>query len=71
MDASTSSPARIVSGRSSRFVAMQMDPGNMIGLLPPPLALLVPWSLWSIARIRREDWPDITLPDSNAPAEEA
>jgi hypothetical protein len=30
-----------------------------------------PGSLWSIARIRREDWPDIMLPDTNAPAEEA
>jgi hypothetical protein len=50
---------------------MQMDPGNMISLRLPPLAWLVPWSLWSKARIRREDWPDITLPDTNAPAEEA
>jgi type VI protein secretion system component VasK len=35
------------------------------------LAVIVPWSLWSIARIRRENWPDIALPDTNAPAEEA
>jgi type VI protein secretion system component VasK len=35
------------------------------------LAVIVPWSLLSIARIRREDWPDIALPDTNAPAEEA
>jgi hypothetical protein len=69
MDASTSSPVRVVSGRSSRFAAMQMDLGNMISMLLPPLPL--PWALWSIARIRREDWPDIALPDTNAPAEEA
>ncbi|MBT8430733.1 MAG: hypothetical protein KJN79_12540 [Gammaproteobacteria bacterium] len=69
MDASTSSPARIVSGRSSRFAAMQMDLGNMISMLLPPLPPL--WAVRSIARIRREDWPDITLPDKNAPAEEA
>ena len=135
MDASTSSPVRVVSGHSSRFAAMQMDLGNMISMLLPPLPLLwfggsmliyalhrhhpdprvgrytqsaayrfygvmgaiipvgtffpgrgimpwviawglglaviVPWSLWSIARIRRENWPDIALPDTNAPAEEA
>lgn len=135
MDAATSSPARILSGRSSRFAAMQMDLGNMISMLLPPLpvlwfggsiliyamhrhhpnprvghytqhaayrfyavmgaiipigtffpgrgitpwliawavglAVIVPWSLWSIARIRREDWPDIELPATNAPAEEA
>jgi hypothetical protein len=135
MDASTSSPARIVSGRSSRFAAMQMDLGNLVSMLLPPLPLLwfggsmlvyalhrhhpdprvgrytqnaayrfygvmgaiipigtffpgrgitswliawgiglaviVPWSLWSIFRIRREDWPDIVLPDRNPSAEEA
>jgi len=135
MDASTSSPARIVSGRSSRFAAMQMDLGNLVSMLLPPLPLLwfggsmlvyalhrhhpdprvgrytqhaayrfygvmgaiipvgtffpgrgitswliawgiglaviVPWSLWSMIRIRREDWPDIVLPDRNPSAEEA
>jgi len=135
MDAATSSPAQILSGRSSRFAAMQMDLGNMISMLLPPLpvlwfggsiliyamhrhhpnprvgyytqhaayrfyavmgaiipvgtffpgrgitpwliawglglAVIVPWSLWSIARIRREDWPDIELPETNTPAEEA
>ena len=35
------------------------------------LAVIVPWSLWSIARIRREEWPDIELPETNAPAEES
>jgi hypothetical protein len=135
MDVATSSPARILSGRSSRFAAMQMDLGNMISMLLPPLpvlwfggsiliyamhrhhpnprvgyytqhaayrfyavmgaiipvgtffpgrgitpwliawglglAVIVPWSLWSIARIRREEWPDIELPETNAPAEES
>jgi hypothetical protein len=33
------------------------------------LTVIVPWSL--LARIRHEDWPDIELPDTNAPAEEA
>ena len=135
MDAATSSPARILTGRASRFAAMQMDLGNMISMLLPPLpvlwfggsiliyamhrhhpnprvgyytqhaayrfyavmgaiipigtffpgrgitpwliawglglAVIVPWSLWSIVRIRREDWPDIELPETNAPAEES
>ena len=35
------------------------------------LAVIIPWSLWSIARIRREDWPDITVPVETDPAEEA
>lgn len=134
MDATTSEPVQMVTGRSSRFAAMQMDLGNMISMLLPPLPLLwfggsmliyamhrhhpnprvgyytqhaayrfyavmgaiipigtffpgrgitpwliawgvglaviVPWSLWSIARIRRENWPDIQLPQTNAPAEE-
>lgn len=26
------------------------------------LAVIVPWSIWSIVRIRRDDWPDLTLP---------
>jgi hypothetical protein len=135
MEASASSPARVVSGRSSRFAAMQMDLGNLISMLLPPLPLLwfggsmliyalhrhhpdprvggytqgaayrfyavmgamipigtffpgrgivpwliawavglaviVPWSLWSIVRIRREEWPDIVLPDHKLLAEEA
>jgi len=135
MDAETSPSSRVVSGRSSRFAAMQMDLGNLISMLLPPLPLLwfggsmliyalhrhhpnprvghytqraayrfyavmgaiipigtffpgrgitswlvawavglaviIPWSLWSIARIRREDWPDITLPEPHLPAEEA
>ena len=62
MDLATSSPARILSGRSSRFAAMQMDLG---------LAVIVPWSLWSIARIRREHWSDVELPATNASAEES
>ena len=103
MDATTSSPVHVLNGSSSRSAAMQMDLGNLIGmlLLPLPLlwfggsilicdpappssrsepfsraggilpwllawaaglAVIVPWSLWSIARIRREDWPDIELP---------
>jgi hypothetical protein len=134
MDATTSEPVQVVTGRSSRFAAMQMDLGNMISMLLPPLPLLwfggsmliyamhrhhpnprvgyytqhaayrfyavmgaiipigtffpgrgitpwliawgvglaviVPWSLWSIARIRRENWPDIQLPQTNASAEE-
>jgi hypothetical protein len=134
MDAQTAQPAPMISGRSSRFAAMQMDLGNMISMLLPPLPLLwfggsmlvyalhrhhpnprvgyytqraayrfyavmgaiipigtffpgrgimpwlvawaiglaviIPWSLWSIARIRREYWPDIAVPEPNAPAEE-
>jgi hypothetical protein len=117
---------RIVSGRSSRFAAMQLDIGNLVSMLLPPLpvlwfggsmliyalhrhhpnprvgqytqraayrfygvmgaiipigtffpgrgiepwlvawgvglAVIVPWSLWAILRIRRETWPDIELP---------
>ena len=34
------------------------------------LLVIVPWSLWSIVRIRREDWPDIELPEHQEPAEE-
>ena len=34
------------------------------------LAVIIPWSLWSIARIRREYWPDIAAPEPNPPAEE-
>ena len=34
------------------------------------LAVIVPWSLWSIVRIRRENWPDIVLTDTETPAEE-
>jgi len=135
MDVETSQPERIVSGRSSRFAAMQMDIGNLISMLLPPLPLLwfggsmlvyalhrhhpnprvgyytqraayrfyavmgaiipigtffpgrgitswlvawgvglaviIPWSLWSIARIRREDWPDLAVPETPLPAEEA
>lgn len=115
-----------VSGRSSRFAAMQMDLGNLISMLLPPLpvlwfggsiliyamhrhhpnprvghytqraayrfygvmgaiipvgtffpgrgltpwlaawgiglAVIIPWSLWSIYRIRREAWPDLQVP---------
>jgi hypothetical protein len=134
MDADAARPVRIVSGRSSRFAAMQMDLGNLISMLLPPLPVLwfggsmliyalhrhhpnprvgyytqraayrfygvmgaiipigtffpgrgitpwliawgigltviVPWSLWSIVRIRREPWPDITLPQQDASVEE-
>lgn len=134
MDAGTSGPTRVLSGRSSRFAAMQMDLGNLISMLLPPLPVLwfggsiliyamhrhhpnprvgyhtqhaayrfyavmgaiipvgtffpgrgitpwliawglgllviVPWSLWSIVRIRREHWPDIELPEHQEPAEE-
>jgi len=126
MSRSTTETTRIVSGRSSRFAAMQMDLGNMISMLLPPLpvlwfggsmliyalhrhhpnplvgqytqraayrfygvmgaiipigtffpgrgiepwltawaiglAVIIPWSLWAIVRIRREDWPDLELP---------
>ncbi len=135
MDAQTARSEPVISGRSSRFAAMQMDLGNIISMLLPPLPLLwfggsmlvyalhrhhpnprvgyytqraayrfyavmgaiipigtffpgrgitpwlvawaigltviIPWSLWSIARIRREYWPDIAMPEPNAPAEEA
>lgn len=33
------------------------------------LAVIVPWSVWSIMRIRREEWPDLVLPPSD-PVEE-
>lgn len=126
MDAQPEQDTRSVSGRSSRFAAMQMDLGNMISMLLPPLPLLwfggsmlvyalhrhhpnprvghytqraayrfyavmgaiipvgtffpgrgmtswlvawgiglaviIPWSLWSIRKIRREDWPDVAVP---------
>lgn len=126
MEAEPSAPQGIVSGRSSRFAAMQMDLGNLISMLLPPLPLLwfggsmlvyalhrhhpnprvghytqqaayrfyavmgaiipigtffpgrgvtpwliawgiglaviVPWSIWSIMRIRREAWSDMPVP---------
>lgn len=39
------------------------------------LAVIIPWSLWSIVQIRREQWPDISLPEqepleTELPAEE-
>ena len=34
------------------------------------LAVIVPWSIWSIMRIRREEWPDLVLPPSD-PVEES
>lgn len=34
------------------------------------LAVIVPWSVWSIARIRREHWPDIRLPEEPASTQE-
>jgi hypothetical protein len=135
MHAQPSEQARTVSGKSARFAAMQMDLGNLISMLLPPLPLLwfggsmliyalhrhhpnprvghytqhaayrfygvmgaiipigtffpgrgieswliawgiglaviVPWSLWSIVRIRREDWPDITLPPDDPSPQEA
>lgn len=33
------------------------------------LAVIVPWSLWSIVRIRRDDWPDLILPAESGPEE--
>ena len=136
MDATASSPQQTISGRSSRLAAMQMDIGNLISMLLPPLpilwfggsmlvyalhrhhpdprvghytqqaayrfygvmgaiipvgtffpgrgitpwliawglglAVIIPWSLWSIMRIRREEWPDISVPKKDdAPSEEA
>jgi hypothetical protein len=126
MDPVDNGAARLVSGRSSRFAAMQLDIGNLVSMCLPPLpvlwfggsmlvyalhrhhpnprvgrytqqaayrfygvmgaiipigtffpgrgitpwliawgiglAVIVPWSIWAIVRIRREDWPDIELP---------
>jgi hypothetical protein len=33
--------------------------------------MIASWSLWPIARIRHEHWPDIELLATNASAEEA
>lgn len=118
---------QVLKAASSRFAAMQMDLGNMISMLLPPLpvlwfgismliyalhrhhpdprvgtytqwaayrfygvmgliipvgtffpgdgvvpwliawglgiAIIVPWSIYSIVRVRREDWRDIILPE--------
>lgn len=35
------------------------------------LIIIVPWSLWSLARVRKEQWHDITLPDPEDEEEEA
>ena len=40
MDAVSSETTRTVTGRSSRFAAMQMALGNLISMLLPPLPLL-------------------------------
>ncbi len=40
MDAQTDQSVPVISGRASRFAAMQMDLGNMISMLLPPLPLL-------------------------------
>lgn len=130
MDQADNERPRIVTGRSSRFAAMQMDIGNLVSMCLPPLpvlwfggamliyalhrhhpnprvgrytqqaayrfygvmgaiipigtffpgrgitpwlvawaiglAVIVPWSFWSILRIRREDWPDLALPAAEA-----
>lgn len=29
------------------------------------LAVLLPWSIWSLIQIRREEWSDITLPEED------
>lgn len=124
---------RIVTAKSSRFAASQMDWGNLVSLLLPPLtvlwfgasiliyalnkhhpeakvgrytqwaayrfygvmglvipvgtffpgngftpwliawglgvAIIVPWSIWSIVQIYRDSWQDIELP-AEQPAEE-
>ncbi|MCB1923016.1 MAG: hypothetical protein KDJ27_04595 [Gammaproteobacteria bacterium] len=134
MDTDPATATRMISGRSSRFAAMQMDLGNLISMLLPPLPLLwfggsmliyalhrhhpnprvgyytqraaylfyavmgaiipigtffpgrgitpwlvawgvglavvVPWSLWSISRIRREHWPDLEITAESHPVEE-
>lgn len=135
MDVTPVSPQQTISGRSSRLAAMQMDIGNLVSMLLPPLpilwfggsmlvyalhrhhpdprvghytqraayrfygvmgaiipigtffpgrgitpwliawglglAVIIPWSLWSIIRIRREEWPDISVPQDQVSAEEA
>ncbi|MCP5300143.1 MAG: hypothetical protein H6959_04810 [Chromatiaceae bacterium] len=135
MDTRSAETSHIVSGRSSRFAAMQMSLGNLISMLLPPLPLLwfggsmliyalhrhhpnprvghytqraaylfyavmgavipigtffpgrgitswliawgvglaviIPASLWSIARIRAEEWPDIDLSSANVVTEES
>jgi len=127
---SDGSSRRVIPAASSRFAAMQMDIGNIVSMLLPPLPVLwfgfsilvyamnrhhpdpkvgeytrwagyrfyavmgliipvgtffpgkgifpwlvawaigilviVPWSVWSILRVRRDHWEDIVLP----PAEE-
>lgn len=134
MEVQSDPSAPVISGRSSRSAAMQMDLGNMISMLLPPLPLLwlggsmlvyalhrhhpnprvghytqraayrfyavmgaiipigtffpgrgitpwlvawsiglaviIPWSVWSIARIRREYWPDSAVAQPETPAEE-
>jgi hypothetical protein len=130
-----SESTQTVSGRSSRFAAMQMDLGNMISMLLPPLPVLwfggsmliyalhrhhpnprvgyytqraayrfyavmgaiipigtffpgrgiepwliawaigliviIPLSIWSIIRIRREQWPDMEIPRESESASES
>lgn len=134
MDSEASTTGKVVTGRSSRFAAMQMDLGNMISMLLPPLPLLwfggsmviyalhrhhpnprvghftqraayrfygvmgaiipigtffpgrgvtswlvawgvglaviIPWSLWSIVQIRRETWPDMVVPEADEAAQD-
>ena len=123
----TENNPRLVTAKSTRFAAMQMDIGNIVSILLPPLPILwfgismliyalhrhhpdsrvgeytrwagyrfygvmgliipvgtffpgkgitswliawavgvliiVPWSIWSIARVRKEHWQDIELPE--------
>ena len=81
MDVQVAPAPRLVGGRSSRFAVMRaiipigtFFPGRgvtswliawCIGL-----AVIIPWSLWSIARFRGETWPDVEPPADSPPAEE-
>ena len=40
LDVTPVSPQQTISGRSSRFAAMQMDIGNLVSMLLPPLPIL-------------------------------
>ncbi len=78
MDVQVAPAPRLVGGRSSRFAVMRaiipsgtFFPGRGITswliAWGVGLAVIIPWSPWSIVRFRGETWPDVE-PPADSPA---